>query len=96
MELTKSQTQHIAELARIKLTEKETGKTQSDLSTALKYIEVLDELDLEDIEPTAQITRLSNIYREDELKEPQTLSQSETLSNAPHQSNGYFSVPRVL
>ncbi len=94
--LSKSKVLHIANLARIELTENEITRLQSLLSETLEYIDILNELDLINIEPTSQVTGLENIWREDKIGETQTLTQGEVLSNAPQKENGYFKVPLVI
>lgn len=71
MKLTKQEVEHIAELARIKLSEKEKEKFQEQLSSILEYVNKLSEVDTEGVEPIAHITGLFNVTREDEVI-PQT------------------------
>ncbi|HEX9664340.1 MAG TPA: Asp-tRNA(Asn)/Glu-tRNA(Gln) amidotransferase subunit GatC, partial [Patescibacteria group bacterium] len=69
MKLTKEQVEYIAKLARIKLTSKEVAKFQDQLSQILNYIEQLGEVDTTDVEPTAQVTGLENVTREDKVEQ---------------------------
>lgn len=64
-QLTSAQVAHIAKLARIELTPEEEEKMPKELSSILGYIDVLSELKTDDIEPTAQVTGLTNAFRED-------------------------------
>jgi aspartyl-tRNA(Asn)/glutamyl-tRNA(Gln) amidotransferase subunit C len=66
--LTKEQVRHIARLARLRLTDEEVQKYSGELSAILGYIEVLNELQTEDVEPTAQVTGLTTVVRDDEVK----------------------------
>ena len=78
MKLTKQQVEHVAKLARLGLSEKEVEKFQTQLSGILDYVELLNEVDTEGVEPTAQVTGLVNVTREDKVK-THTLAQPEKL-----------------
>lgn len=65
--LTKDEVKHIADLARIKLTTKEITKFQKQLTVILDYVESLGEVDTSKVEPTAQVTGLENVLREDKV-----------------------------
>lgn len=67
MKLTKQQVQHVATLARIGLTPAEVEKFQTQLSGILDYVEQLNEVNTDGVEPTAQVTGLTNVTREDEV-----------------------------
>ena len=81
-------------LARIELTPEEEQRLAPQLGEVLQYVEKLNELDVSDVEPTAHATPLSNVMREDELRE--SLSQEEALRNAPKTANGLFVVPKIV
>ena len=66
--MTDDTVRHIAKLARLKLSDEEVKKFTKELTSILEYIDVLNELDTENVEPTAQVTGLSNVFREDEVK----------------------------
>ena len=68
MPISKKEIEHIAHLARLGLTEEEKEKFALQLSSILDYIEQLKEVDTKGIEPTAQVTGLENVYREDEIE----------------------------
>lgn len=68
MKLTKQQVEHVAKLARLGLSEKEVEKFQTQLSGILDYVEQLNEVNTEGVEPTAQVTGLLNVTREDKVK----------------------------
>ncbi len=63
--LTKDQVLHIAKLARLTLTSIEVDKMTKELSSILDYINILNEADTSKTEPTAQVTGLTNAWRED-------------------------------
>jgi len=94
--ITKKQVQHIAKLADLTLSEKEVEKFRKELSDTLGYIEVLDELDTENVKPTAQVTGLKNVFRDDEVDKERYLSQKEALSQAESKEDGFFKAKRVI
>lgn len=67
MKLTKDQVKHVAKLARLGLSEADTSKFQTQLSGILDYVEQLNEVKTDGVEPTAQVTGLVNVVREDEV-----------------------------
>ena len=81
-------------LARIELTPEEEQRLAPQLGEVLQYVEKLNELDVSGVEPTAHATPLSNVMREDEPRE--SLSQEESLRNAPKTANGLFVVPKIV
>jgi aspartyl-tRNA(Asn)/glutamyl-tRNA(Gln) amidotransferase subunit C len=85
---------YVAQLARIALTPDEEKKLGAQLGNILGYIEKLRELDVANIEPTAHAVPLVNVTRADETQD--SLSQFETLRNAPRQANGLFIVPKIV
>ncbi len=80
--LTDEDIRHIAKLARLQLSEEEVKKFAKELTSILEYIDVLNELDTENVEPTAQVTGLSNVFREDEAKESEA-TKDELLGCSP-------------
>lgn len=85
---------HVAKLANLPLTDEEKKKFESQLEETIQYIEGLNEVDTEGIEPTSQVTGLENVLREDEIKP--SLSQEQALSNAKSTHNGLFKVKGIL
>lgn len=81
-------------MARLTLTDQEKQTIHSQLDEALKAIKVFDELDLEGVPPLSHPGNLTNVMREDEVKE--SFTQKEALANAPATHAGYFMVPHVL
>lgn len=64
--ITKEEVRHIAQLARIGISEKEEEKFQKDLSSVLDYFEKLKKVDVSGIEPTSQPFKIENVMRSDE------------------------------
>jgi len=88
---------NVADLARIELSPAQEKKYVKQLSAVLENFEFLRELDISDVEPTAQVIGLENIYRNDEVKNPSGKKvRDELLSNAPEIENGSVKVPEVF
>ncbi|MBX4211380.1 MAG: Asp-tRNA(Asn)/Glu-tRNA(Gln) amidotransferase subunit GatC [Candidatus Yanofskybacteria bacterium] len=97
--LTDKEVQKIADLARIKLTDQEKEKLPQELSSILDYINQLNEVDTEGIEPLYQTTGLENFFRADEDRKsfPMTEELSELLvGQAPHKEERFVKVKTVL
>ena len=93
--LSKKYVEHIAKLSKLKLSESEKEKFASQLSGVIEYVEQLDEVDTEGVEPTSQVTGLENIYREDEVKRS-SIKHEEIEKNAPGFDGESFIVPGVF
>ena len=94
MKLTIEEVEHIATLARLRLTEAEKDKYAQQLSGILDYVEKLAAVDTENIEPTSQVTGLTNIMREDEIIASGI--NEELLACVPESSNGFIAVPKIF
>jgi aspartyl-tRNA(Asn)/glutamyl-tRNA(Gln) amidotransferase subunit C len=92
--LTVKEVEHIAKLSRLDLSEAEKEKFANQLSGVLEYVEQLNEVDTKDIEPTAQVTGLSNIFVPDQITNPD--SQFELLNNAPETDGTSIKIPAVF
>lgn len=86
---------HVAKLARLGLTEKEIEKYQKELSQVLAYVEQLNKVDTKNVAPTAQVTGLINVFREDEVIKCD-IPLEELLKNAPAKQGRYLKVKAVL
>ena len=85
---------YVAHLARIALTPEEEQTLGSQLEHILGYIEKLNELDVSQVEPTAQAVPLVNVTRPDAVRP--SLSNEDALRNAPGKANGLFLVPKIV
>lgn len=94
MSLTRDQVKHVAKLANLTLNDEEVDKLGEQLSETLDYIEQLNEIDTEQVEPTHSVTGLSNVMRVDET-EP-SLSQEQALQNAKSVEKGQFKVKAIF
>lgn len=87
---------HVAHLARLPLTEKEIKLYSKQLSEVVTYIDQLNEVDTDNIEPTSQTTGLTNVTRIDGIDASSVLTSDEALSGTDKTHNGYFVVPMLL
>jgi aspartyl-tRNA(Asn)/glutamyl-tRNA(Gln) amidotransferase subunit C len=94
MKLSRAEVEHIAELARLGLTEEEKETFREQLSAILEYAEMLQQLDTEAIPPTATVLPLQNVMRPDEVAP--SFSQEDILANAPDAAEGCFRVRAIL
>jgi len=96
MKLSKKDVEHIAKLARLDLSEEEKSKYSSQLTKILDYIDQLQEVDVTGIEPTAQVTGLENVMREDTVEEWPKDEVESALAQAPSKEGKFIKVKRVL
>ena len=94
MDIDIKQIEQIASLSRIKLTDDEKDIFREQLTDILGYIEKLNELDTDDVQPMAHATSIKNIFREDQQKS--SFPRQEILELSPSSANGFFKVPKVL
>jgi aspartyl-tRNA(Asn)/glutamyl-tRNA(Gln) amidotransferase subunit C len=89
--IDREQVLHVAKLARLKLTEEEIERMSSELSGILEHIEHINELELENVEPTSHVIALENVLRPDKPRPSWT--RDEVLERAPDPASGSFRVP---
>lgn len=94
MSITVKDVQHVARLARLHLSPEEEATFTEQMNAILQYAEKLNELDTTNVKPTTHVLQVSNVMREDVVKE--SLTQEEALLNAPEDEDGQFKVPAVL
>lgn len=94
MQVDKKLLEHVADVARIKLTEAEIERFLPQLREALEFFSRLKEVDTENIKPSFQPVEIRNALRED--KEKECLSQEDALSLTEHKKDGYFKGPRAI
>lgn len=85
---------HIAALARLKFSQKELLNYTEQLNKVLSYMEKLNELNTDNVEPFLHPLEAQNVFRQDELIPH--LSTEEALKNAPDRDDKYFLVPKVI
>ncbi len=93
-EITRKDVEYVSDLARIKLTEDEKKDMVRQLTSIIRYMEKLNELDTENVEPTAHILPIQNIMREDEVRP--SLPVDEATGSAPIRGHDMFKVPRII
>ena len=91
--ISKEDTQHVAKLARLNLTDEEVDKFSRQLGDILGYVEQMNEIDTKDVKPMAHPFDVVNVMREDEVKYEQT--KEELMANAPCKEDGFFRVPKI-
>jgi len=97
--LTEKEIEHIAQLARIKLTEKEKEKMKNELSSILDYIEQLKKINTDQTEALYQTTGLVNSVREDDYRGEFKINEelnTKLVGQAPCTQNRFVKVKSVL
>jgi aspartyl-tRNA(Asn)/glutamyl-tRNA(Gln) amidotransferase subunit C len=94
MHLTLEEVRHVAELAKLRLTEEEIVQYAEQLSAILDYAEMLQQVDTSQVPPTPYVLPLANVMRDD-VAGP-SLSNEAALANAPDKANGFFKVRAVF
>ena len=94
MKISKKEVLDTAELARLEFKESELEKFTEQLGNILEYIEDLNELDTEGIEPTSHGVEIPTPLREDKVV--QLITTDEALRNAPEREEDFFVVPKVI
>lgn len=86
--------EHLAKLARLKLTDAEKELFSKQMGTVIKYIEKLSELDTKNVEPTAHVLGLNNVFRDDAVTKPLTVQ--DPINDSPAHSKGHYEVPKII
>jgi len=94
LKVTKADVDHVAMLARLEFREDEKAEMARQLSRIVEYVEKLNELDTEDVSPTAHAVPLRNVLREDGARP--SLDPEDALRNAPDREGAFFKVPRII
>lgn len=92
--ITKADVEHVAHLARLKLSEEEKEAFTRQLNAILEAAGKLQELNTEGVEPTAYAIPMQNVFRPDEVRS--SLPRELVLANAPDVVNGMFRVPKIM
>ena len=94
MEVNDALIEKLAHLARLRFNDTEKEEIKHDLQRMIAFVEKLNELDLEGIEPLVHMSDEVNVLREDEIKG--SISREEALKNAPLHDDQFFKVPKVI
>ena len=94
MAVTKKDVEKIAELARLKFTDEDLENFTPQMNEILSYMDKLNELDTENVNPLSHPVEQTNVFREDELKP--SISTENALKNSPSKDEHHFKVPKVI
>jgi aspartyl-tRNA(Asn)/glutamyl-tRNA(Gln) amidotransferase subunit C len=94
MKITDKIVDHIAHLARLKFEGESKDKIRQDMERIVNFMEILQEVETENVEPLIFMSDEVNRLREDVSEV--TVSQDEALKNAPKKDSDYFRIPKVL
>lgn len=94
MEITYETIDHLARLAKLQFEDDQKESIREDLTKIIAFVDKIEELDTENVEPLVHINSEINVLREDEVKE--TISQVQALKNAPSKDSDYFKISTVL
>jgi aspartyl-tRNA(Asn)/glutamyl-tRNA(Gln) amidotransferase subunit C len=92
--IDEAQVRKTAKLARLELSDAEVREFAGQLSAILDYVARMNELKTEGVEPLAHCLPISNVFREDIVKE--SLGTEKTLANSPQTDGAFFKVPKIL
>ena len=93
--ITNDDVRHLAQLSSLQMSDTEVESLRADIEKIINYINQLDELDTDGVEPTYQVTGLQNVWRDDEIIDS-SVSRQQLLALAAEQSDNCVKVPKVL
>lgn len=94
MSITRQDIDHVAKLARLALTEEERQLFTGQMGAILAYVEALNELNTDDVQPTSHAVPMQNAFRPDVVAP--SIGHDRALANAPDTNETYFRVPPVI
>ena len=94
MQLTLDEVRHVAELAKLRLSEEEIAEYTEQLSAILEYADTLRSVDTSGVPPTPFVLDIDTVMRADEPGD--SLTNEEALANAPDSADGFFRVKAVF
>ncbi len=92
--ITPKDVEYVAALSRLEFSESEKEIYAGQLNVILEYVNQLNELDTEGVEPTYHVMPVTNVFREDEVSP--SLERDKVLMNAPDTKEGCFKVPGII
>jgi aspartyl-tRNA(Asn)/glutamyl-tRNA(Gln) amidotransferase subunit C len=95
MKIGEEEVRYVARLANLSLTDEEVAKLRRDLDGILEHMEKLNAVDVEGVEPMAQVLFGENDALREDAPQP-CLDNEAALANAPQSGGGYFKVPKVI
>lgn len=94
MKISRKEVEHVANLARLALENEELEKLTGQMDQILEYVDKLNELETDNIVPTAHAVPVENAFRDDDVRP--SLGNEKALRNAPDSAGGCFRVPKVI
>lgn len=94
MEITNEIIDKLADLAKLQFKDEQKEGIRNDLTKIIAFVDKIDELDTDGVEPLIHMSKEINVLREDEVKE--TITQVQALKNAPSKDSDYFKISTVL
>ncbi len=94
MKISEKDVEHVADLARMYITDEEKKALESELSAIIDFADKLSEADTDGIEPAAHAIHIQNVFRKDEIIP--SYKREELIENAPDKQAGCFAVPRIV
>jgi len=94
MSLDKETVRKIGNLSRLAVSDDEIDGLQKELNDILHWVEQLDQVNTEGVEPVASVSEMSLYWRKDEITSGRI--REKVLANAPDTDDGYFLVPKVV
>ncbi len=94
MEIKKELVSYVADLSRIRLDETEVAEMQAQMSEIVGYMDILNQLDTDGIEPMSHIFSIANVLRDDVVQP--SYPRADILRNAPEHTDEAFVVPKTV
>jgi len=94
MKITKAQVEHVANLARLSLTDEEKESMTKDMEMILEFADQINAYEIKDVNATANVMPINNVFREDVVIP--SMDREKLIGNAASTANGCFSVPKVV
>ncbi len=94
MKITKEDVVHVANLARLELSEESIDKFAGQIGEILDYVDSLKRVDTQGVPATSHAISLTNAFRDDDMSEPADRELS--MANAPESEDGSFVVPKII
>ena len=94
MKITRDEVIKVANLARLDMDEESIDRFAEQIGTILEYVDTLNRVDTQGVNPTSHAIFLTNVFRED--RETESFDREMSLANAPEKEEGNFIVPKVI
>lgn len=94
MKVTKETIDHVADMVKLSLTEKDKAQLTKDLNSIVSYMDTMNDIDTDEVEGMTHVLPMKNLFRQDMLKS--SSDREEILRNAPSHKDGSFQVPKAV